>query len=320
MRSPAFTIGVNRYLRFDFAGAIQYDKQVFVLVKEVGTNLEVLRLVRRADQATRADSGDFKTHWYDLGGLDPAKEYYLEVVDNRDGDWGVALIRNVALVASGYGLDYQVAVNAYYGLATVSRENGEHRSTAASLAALPSGTAHSVTMTPGAVAASQMTIRFQSSDTKLGVAYTLATDPYFQAATTVAADVESFSTAVTSSGGITYGFSARNVGTVHLTGLEPDTEYLSRLVEGSQVSATCSFRTGPAGSGFRFLFLTDPQATTYDQTLITAQLIQAAEAHYDFDFGFLTGDLVEVGAAPLYWDRLLDNGISFSASPGSGKP
>ncbi|MCK7484324.1 MAG: hypothetical protein MZU97_01275 [Bacillus subtilis] len=32
----------------DFAGAIQRDKQVFVLVKEVGTINEVLRLVRRA--------------------------------------------------------------------------------------------------------------------------------------------------------------------------------------------------------------------------------------------------------------------------------
>ena len=108
LRSPAFTVnGANVYLTYEFAGAIQRDKQVFILIKEVGTNLEVLRLTRRADQASSSDSGDFKPHWYDLSGLDPLKEYYLEIIDNRDGEWGVALVRNINLVSGDYGADNQ---------------------------------------------------------------------------------------------------------------------------------------------------------------------------------------------------------------------
>ncbi|MDD3957890.1 MAG: hypothetical protein PHO96_03305, partial [Candidatus Izemoplasmatales bacterium] len=118
LRSPAFTIENHPFLKYDFAGAIAKDKQVFVLVKEVGTNLEVLRLVRRDDLASQGDSGDFKSHWTDLSVLDPEKAYYLEVVDNRDGDWGVALIRNVRLEATP-DVDYRRAVNTYYGLAQV---------------------------------------------------------------------------------------------------------------------------------------------------------------------------------------------------------
>jgi hypothetical protein len=117
LRSSAFIVtDNNNYLQFDFAGAIASDKQVFILVKEVGTNMEVLRLTRRDDLSGRSDSGNFEHHWYDLSSLSTEKEYYIEIVDNKDGDWGVALVKNFALVSSNYGNPNEEAVNAFYGV------------------------------------------------------------------------------------------------------------------------------------------------------------------------------------------------------------
>ena len=106
LRSPAFNVGGDNpktYIRFDWAGYLKADKQVFVSIKEVGTNIEVMRFVRReADSGTQ--SGDWKMHFLDVSGLDPDKEYYLEFADNitkkNYGDWAVAYVKSLRFTTS----------------------------------------------------------------------------------------------------------------------------------------------------------------------------------------------------------------------------
>lgn len=97
LRSGAFTLTDKKYVRFDWAGALKADKQLFVSVKEVGTNIEVLRFVRRDDRVSKQD-GDFDNHMLDLSSLDGDKQYYIEFADNCNGSWGVSKIKNVRLV------------------------------------------------------------------------------------------------------------------------------------------------------------------------------------------------------------------------------
>ncbi|HAQ56241.1 MAG TPA: hypothetical protein DCR44_02390 [Acholeplasmatales bacterium] len=310
LRSPAFTIGTNRYLRYDFAGAIQYDKQVFVLVKEVGTNFEVLRLVRRADQASRADGGDFKTHWFDLGTLDPAKEYYLEVVDNRNGSWGVALIKSVSLVSSPLS-DYQMAESTYYGLAAVDSDHGQQRTPVSSLESNPDNDTWYLNATPAETAGTTINVSWQSENATSALTYTIATDPYFQNATTVDLSGTSFSTATSKVGGIDFGFSARYLYETTLSGLSPNTGYLVRTVQGGKASPVQAFVTGDVDGSFTFLYMTDTQADTFAETLVTQNLYEKALSLYGpMAFGMITGDLVEVGMAPLYWDRFYATGLA----------
>lgn len=100
LRSSAFTVTDKQYLRFDWAGALKADKQIFVSVKEVGTNIEVLRFVRRDDLSGKIN-GDLDNHMLDLTSLSKTgKQYYLEFADNVDSidDWSVSKIKNVRLV------------------------------------------------------------------------------------------------------------------------------------------------------------------------------------------------------------------------------
>jgi hypothetical protein len=97
LRSSAFNINGNQYLRFDWAGGLKYDKQIFLSIKEVGTNIEVLRIVRR-DNLSNKESNDFDNHLVDLSGLSTSKEYYVEICDNRTGGWGFISIKNIRLI------------------------------------------------------------------------------------------------------------------------------------------------------------------------------------------------------------------------------
>ncbi len=96
-RSPAFNInGTNTHLLWDWEGNIQNDKQLFVSVKEVGTNIEVKRLVRRANLSTKSGGG-LDNHWTSLAALNVSKEYYVEFIDNLNEDWGCISVKNVRL-------------------------------------------------------------------------------------------------------------------------------------------------------------------------------------------------------------------------------
>lgn len=97
LRSSAFTLGDNNYVKFDWAGGLKHDKQIFVSVKEVGTNIEKLRFVRR-DNLSNKENENFDNHFLDLTSLNTSKKYYLEFADNRAGGWGVSYVKNVQLV------------------------------------------------------------------------------------------------------------------------------------------------------------------------------------------------------------------------------
>ncbi|MGI6714149.1 MAG: hypothetical protein ACOX3K_03810 [Bacilli bacterium] len=97
LRSSAFILTDNKYVKFDWAGGLKYDKQIFVSVKEVGTNIEKLRFVRRENLSGK-ESENFDNHLLDLTGLDDTKKYYLEFADNRASGWGVSYVKGVQLV------------------------------------------------------------------------------------------------------------------------------------------------------------------------------------------------------------------------------
>ncbi|MCF7932642.1 MAG: InlB B-repeat-containing protein [Acholeplasmataceae bacterium] len=98
LRSSAFSIdGDNKYLRFEWAGGLKYDKQIFISIKEVGTNIEVIRIVRR-DSLSGKEDNNFDNHMADLSGLDTTKLYYIEIADDRDGGWGVSHVKSVRLI------------------------------------------------------------------------------------------------------------------------------------------------------------------------------------------------------------------------------
>lgn len=97
LRSSAFTVTDKQYIRFDWAGGLKNDKQIFISIKEVGTNIEVLRFVRR-DNLSGKESDGFDNHMLDLSSLDQTKEYYLEFADNKSGGWGVSFVDSIRLV------------------------------------------------------------------------------------------------------------------------------------------------------------------------------------------------------------------------------
>ena len=112
LRSSAFKIDATyQYLRFDWAGGQHWDKQEYLSIKEVGTNIEVMRVVRR-DNLSGKKAGNFDNHMVDLTGLDPNKEYYLEYTDNKTSDWAYNEIRNVRLIDS---TEWHSVIDSYPG-------------------------------------------------------------------------------------------------------------------------------------------------------------------------------------------------------------
>ncbi|MDD3938884.1 MAG: LPXTG cell wall anchor domain-containing protein [Bacilli bacterium] len=98
VRSSAFTVSTNKYVRFDWAGGLKNDKRIFVSVKEVSTNYEVLRFVRRDNLSTK-ENESYDNHMLNLSSLSTSKLYYLEFADNISGGWGISYIDSVRIVA-----------------------------------------------------------------------------------------------------------------------------------------------------------------------------------------------------------------------------
>jgi len=95
LRSSAFTVdGTLKYVRCDFAGGKSYDKQIFFSIKEVGTNIEVIRVVRRDNNTS--NTTDWNNLLMDLSGLSTSKKYYIELSDNISTD--SIGVRNIRLV------------------------------------------------------------------------------------------------------------------------------------------------------------------------------------------------------------------------------
>lgn len=100
LRSSAFTITPNKYFKFDWGGGLKHDKQIFVSIKEVATNIEVLRYVRR-DNLSNQEGHNLDNHICSLSSLDNSKKYYAEFADNRASGWGVSYVDKVRLSNNG---------------------------------------------------------------------------------------------------------------------------------------------------------------------------------------------------------------------------
>ncbi|MDY0345736.1 MAG: hypothetical protein WCX85_00565 [Bacilli bacterium] len=98
LRSTAFTVSTDKYIRFDWAGGLKFDKQIFISVKEVNTNIEKIRFVRR-DNLSGKEGENFDNHMLNLSSLDSAKKYYLEFADARTGGWGISYVDAIRIVA-----------------------------------------------------------------------------------------------------------------------------------------------------------------------------------------------------------------------------
>lgn len=96
LRSSAFLVDSSyKYLKFDFAGGREYDKQVFISIKEVGSNIEVMRIIRR-DGWNNGDN--WFEHHVDLTSLSTTgRQYYIELSDNVTSGWGLIMIKNMRL-------------------------------------------------------------------------------------------------------------------------------------------------------------------------------------------------------------------------------
>ena len=99
IRSSAFSLdGDNQYLRWEWGGRLLSDKEIYISIREVGTNIEVMRIVRRPNLSDKA-SGDRDNHVIDLSSLPTDTLYYLEIVDNAaSGDWAVNIVKNIRLI------------------------------------------------------------------------------------------------------------------------------------------------------------------------------------------------------------------------------
>jgi len=98
LRSSAFTItDAYDHIRQAWNGGLAYEKQIFISLKEVGTNIEVRRFIRREDKKTALDTGDDNA-MLDLTGVDNSKKYYLEYADNSASEYGLTLIKHIRFV------------------------------------------------------------------------------------------------------------------------------------------------------------------------------------------------------------------------------
>jgi hypothetical protein len=111
LRSAAFTISTYPYLRFGWGGGMNYDKQIFLSIKEVGSNIEKIRITPRTNlngkQSTNSDN-----QMVDLTGLSTSKSYYLEFADNVTISWGISIVDSVRLITS---TEWHSVVDSYSG-------------------------------------------------------------------------------------------------------------------------------------------------------------------------------------------------------------
>lgn len=96
VRSSRFTFdSTYKYFKWEWAGRLREDKQIFVSIREFGTNHEVLRLVRNGSHWEYADGGRHH-YWYDVSSyLVHGKQYYVEFADNTTAGWGLQIMKNV---------------------------------------------------------------------------------------------------------------------------------------------------------------------------------------------------------------------------------
>ena len=99
LRSPAFTVnGEKKYICFEWKGGLEFDKTIYVSVKELGTNIEVLRFVRRSGFTNDQRHSDYNNHCLDLTSLSNDKYYYVEFCDSETSSWGISYVKQARML------------------------------------------------------------------------------------------------------------------------------------------------------------------------------------------------------------------------------
>jgi len=308
IRSPAFRIDplANHLITWEWEGSLASDKQLFMLVKEAGTNQEVLRLTRRENLATKIGGGLDK-HFYDLAELDPEKGYYLEFVDNSKSGWGLISVRNVALVNasdSRVQVPTDQAVNTFEGLRLVNLTNGHHRQSIKTMDYVASTAAFHVVSTFGEHPQSELNIHYQ----------TYAPNTYIRYAPEGSS---SFST-VTSHCEINTVIDDPGVRSckAELRELSSGESYRYQVVEKGAPGTVYRFTTPSSNSPLHLAFFADSQATSRGGAQVYRDLLeQAQKSDPNLSFGLQAGDLVENGSTSDMWEWYFEAATSFNTLP-----
>jgi len=285
VRSPAFKVSSlgNRALVWEWEGALNLDKQIFLLVKEVHTNIEVLRLTRR-DNLSSKSGGGMDKHWYDLGWLAPDKEYYVELVDNAKSSWGLISIRNIDIVPindSRASLATDMAINCNYGLARVDFATGGYRQ-ASDYSYEQVTSVLDVFVSLGEDASTSAILGYQTNSNHTWIEYRK------QWQMSVSIEPSAYN-------------DTQGVKRVEFNELHQNATYQYRIHDRANASSWKRFLT-PDPNDFTFAFAGDSQSLSLESAHILENLFSAALYHDEgISFGLMTGDLVEEGANEKMW-------------------
>ncbi len=285
VRSPAFKVdhSSRNVLVWEWEGALRLDKQIFISIKEAMTNLEILRLTRRDNLATK-ESGGMDKHWYSLEQLNPEKQYYLELVDNANSSWGLISVRNFELVTSD-DVRLQVttdeAVNAYYGHARVDFITGGTR-TPSDFSYQPITSVFKEMVTFGSEATDEVIIGYStnSKHTWIEVEDIECPDQ----------NPEKFS------------YQNNDIYRVMIKNLTGRNQFRYRIGEYGNGGFWQTVKM-PNQNQIQFIFNADSQSNTLKEAQILNDLIVAARTNYtDTSFVLATGDIVEQGGNSKMWE------------------
>lgn len=158
---------------------------------------------------------------------------------------------------------------------------------------------------PGTDASTMISINYHAKNTKTSIEYTLSTDPEFKCATTALANGVYFEELSEALNGP---FEARNVYSLEIDGLTPNTDYIYRINKGDGTySETYNFRTASnEADDFSFVWLTDNHYNTiYEGAEVSEYTIHEAMKKRDhISFVFDTGDMIDTGGNSEIWDKM----------------
>jgi len=167
---------------------------------------------------------------------------------------------------------------------------------------------------------SAVTVNYHCPDPGSLVMYTKASDISFEKAGKAEPVCEEWSSRGLEKTSRTSTFYTRKRFVCHanITGLEPDTEYIYKIVSGKGESKVFSFKTAGKKGRWNFVAFTDLQ---YRENEITPLLVRnMKEIGKSPALVVCSGDMVDVSGNEYEWDWILDNeafsGFVYAAAPG----
>ncbi len=158
---------------------------------------------------------------------------------------------------------------------------------------------------PGTDASTMISINYHAKNTKTSVEYTLATDTQFNNKVSLLANGVYFEEL---SEELSVPFEARNVYSLEITNLLPNTDYIYRINCGDGTySDTYHFRTASnSADNFSFVWLTDNHYNTiYPGAEVSEFTIHEAMKKRDhISFVLDTGDMIDTGGNADIWDLM----------------